>query len=145
MSEIEKMFENAGIEPDCTYLFLVDGNGQNEAVRTMSISSKKDLKRLIVDCGVKGKVIRSTNTPKPFYPPFTAEKQLELIKWLCKSTYRNYLLIRYNNANYYWQIECNMSDSDKTDKFSECVASIINNLWQDLTEEEKEEIRGILQ
>ncbi len=30
MSEIEKMYENCNIKPDCIYLFLVDGNGENE-------------------------------------------------------------------------------------------------------------------
>lgn len=79
------------------------------------------------------------------YPPFTAEKQLELIKWLCKNTYRNYLLIRYNFTNYYWQIECNMTDSNKLDNFAETIASIINNLWQDLTEEERKQIKEILE
>ena len=76
---------------------------------------------------------------------FTAEKQLELIKWLCQKTYRNYLLIKYNFTNYYWQIECNMTDSDKLDNFTETIASIINNLWQDLSEEERKQIKEILE
>ena len=101
MSEIEKLYENAGVEPVYSY----------------------------TKC----------------YPEFTAEKQLELIKWLCQNTYRNYLFIKFNFTNYYWQIECNMSDSDRVDNFSEALASVCNNLWQDLTEEEKEQIRSVLQ
>lgn len=30
------------------------------------------------------------------------------------------------------------------DNLSDALASIINDIWQDLTEEEKEQIRGIL-
>jgi hypothetical protein len=78
------------------------------------------------------------------YPPFTAEKQIELIKWLTKNTYRNYLMIRYNFTNYFWQIECNMTDSDRVDNFSEALASVCNSLWQDLTEEEKQQVKNIL-
>ena len=127
MSEIEKMYENANITPDCTYLFLVDGNGENEAARTISIGSKADLKRLIVDCGVKGRVIKSTNTLNPFYPPFTAEKQLELIKW-CLDNYRGYIF-----------------DSIETEWFEEQLCAFINNIWQDLTDEEKQQVKGILE
>jgi len=103
-----------------------------------------EIEKLYKNAGVEDKNINNQLYKDLNYPQFTAEKQLELIKWLCKNTYRNYLLIRYDFTNYYWQIECNMSDSDKTDKFSECLASITNNLWQDLTEEEKEQVREIL-
>ena len=137
MSEIEKMYENAGIKPDCTYLFLVDGNGENEAARTISIGSKADLKRWIVDCGVKGKVIKSTNTLKPFYPPFTAEKQISLIIFLSYK-YGKGLLINLRTMD---------KDIDIYDfeLFGECLAKLVNELWQDLTEEEKQQVKEILQ
>ena len=81
---------------------------------------------------------------EPFYPEFTAKKQIELIKWLCQNTYRNYLLFRYKFSNNFWQIECNMVDSNKELLFSNALASIIINLWQDLTKEEQEQIKEIL-
>ena len=146
MSEIEKMYENAGIKPDCTYLFLVDGNGENEAARTISIGSKADLKRWIVDCGVKGKVIKSTNTLKPFYPPFTAEKQIELIKWLAKKDdYTcNYCEIEPRKDGQEWLSYCHFK-SWTSNTFEKALAGLINNLWQDLTEEEKASIKNILE
>lgn len=118
MSEIEKMYENSGIEKDrhCT----------KEGFCYFSECSKCDYYNYA-------------------YPPFTTEKQLELIKWLCQKTYRNYLLIKFNFTNYFWQIECNMTDSDRVNNFSEALASVCNNLWQDLTEEEKQQVKGILE
>ncbi len=128
MSEIKKMYKNANITPDCTYLFLVDGNGENEAARTISIGSRADLKRLIVDCGVKGRVIKSINTLKPFYPPFTAKKQLEIVKQVLFSTW--------------WM---NLKRLQFAEEFDEGLAQMINELWQDLSEEEKQQVRGILE
>lgn len=139
MNEIEKMYKNAGIEPDYTYLFIVDGN-------TISIGSKTDLKRLIVDCGVK----------KPFYPPFTTEKQIELIKWLAKRDYGDYtssLLINITDDKVYFSAGAKpknyvievLYDSNRCTDFENALANLINNLWQSLTEEEKQQIKDILQ
>ena len=120
MNEIEKMYENAGIEKlsVCEYTCM---NATNCNVNCVHYNDKTT-----------------------YYPPFTAEKQLKLIKWLCQKTYRNYLLFRYNFTNYYWQFECNMTDSDRVDNFSEALASVCNNLWQSLTEEERKQIKEIL-
>jgi hypothetical protein len=38
-----------------------------------------------------------------------------------------------------------MTDSDRVDNFSEALASVCNSLWQDLTEEEKQQVKGILE
>ena len=74
------------------------------------------------------------------YPPFTAEKQLELIKWLA---FRDYItIVAYISGEYH-------SEHDKynaNEKSLEgCLARLINNFWQDLTEEEKAEIKRILE
>lgn len=139
MSEVEKLYELAGVKPDCIYLFLVDGNGENEAARTISIGSKADLKRLIVDCGVKGKVIKSTNTLKPFYPPFTAEKQLELIKWLGISRPIHITFLCKE-----WNIESMIRYGKRYNTFENALCGYTATIWQDLTESEQEEIRKIL-
>lgn len=124
MSEIEKLYENAGVQSFKTCEFCTQKN---------------------IDC-LKENISNITcGLSKDAYPSFTAEKQLELIKWLCQKTYRNYLLIKYNFTNYYWQIECNMIDSDKLDNFAGTIASMINNLWQDLTDAEKAQIKNILE
>lgn len=61
------------------------------------------------------------------YPPFTAEKQLELIKRVSPSYPLNY------------HIKCFQGYT-----FEEGLALCVNNLWQFLTEEEKEVVHGIL-
>lgn len=63
------------------------------------------------------------------YPPFTAEKQINLTQklWELKpNVYPNFDLL----ANY---------------SYSEMIAELANHLWQDLTEEEKQQIKGILE
>lgn len=75
------------------------------------------------------------------YPPFTAEKQLELIKWLMKY---DEIHGDYNDDEYGFST-LNYSGKYKKD-FEESLASVINNeLWQDLTEEEKQQVKGILE
>ena len=91
MSEIEKLYENAGIKKDWTAIGFGD----------------------IEDC----------------YPPFTAEKQLELIKWLIIEGY----------------IEDMLTVQISEENFEACLADTFNELWQDLTEEEKQQVKGILE
>lgn len=62
-----------------------------------------------------------------YYPEFTAEKQLSLIKWLIA------------NAN------CAFAFSIKPSEFTEYLARYVNNIWQGLKEQEKAEIRRILE
>lgn len=62
------------------------------------------------------------------YNSFTAEKQLELIKWLIIEGY----------------IEDMLTVQISEENFEVCLADTFNELWQDLTEEEKEQIRSVL-
>ena len=64
---------------------------------------------------------------KDCYPPFTAEKQIELIKWLIVHSPSTCL-----------------EDEIIVCAFEDSLANIINTIWQDLTKEEKEVVRGIL-
>ena len=63
------------------------------------------------------------------YPPFTAEKQINLTQklWELKpNVYPNFdLLTKYS--------------------YSEMIAELANHIWQDLTEEEKLQVKGILE
>ena len=96
MTEIEKMYKNAGVEPIYPY----------------------------TKC----------------YPEFTAEKQLELIKWLMKY---DEIHGDYGDDEYGFST-LNYSGKYKKD-FEESLASVINNeLWQSLTEEERKQIKEIL-
>ena len=73
------------------------------------------------------------------YPEFTAEKQLSLIKWLAKTRQVHITCLLDN-----WIIEGFVRYGKKYDSFESALAGLINNLWQDLTESEKEEIKEIL-
>ena len=78
---------------------------------------------------------------KDCYPQFTAEKQIELIKWLMKY---DEIHGDYNDDEYGFST-LNYSGKYKKD-FEESLASVINNeLWQSLTEEEKQQVKGILE
>lgn len=102
MSEIEKMYENAGIKP---YKFY----------------------------GVYYHHIE--------YPPFTAEKQIDLIKWLIQK-YKN-ILIEHKLNLFYINIR-DIYTGMVHIEFDETIAGLINNLWKDLTEQERTEIKKIL-
>ena len=116
MNEIEKMYENAGIE------------------------------KIELDY---------PDNFEPFYPEFTAEKQLKLIKWLILNDFVDELDIFYRPFELMWVFKiynvpefaneksaCRMG-ADMT--FEKGLASLINNLWQSLTKEEKQQVKGILE
>lgn len=122
MSEVEKMYENAHIEKvinhECTYDYGITCPNDNDTCENCGYYKEKD----------------------PDYPPFTAEKQLELIKFLF---HHNVYYDVDTKGNYWFHI----SDDCYTyyySKFEIALANIINEMWQDLTEEEKQEIKRIL-
>ena len=98
MSEIEKMYKLANVK----------------AINIAEYGSTYIPKKIEID-------------GKP-YPPFTAEKQLEIVKMILFST---------------WWI--NLKRLQFSEKFDEGLAQMINELWQDLTEEEKQQVKGILE
>ena len=107
MSEIEKMYENAGID---------------------KIGNKKCTLAEFSDCQ-NYCFISENNKCDKFsfdYPPFTAEKELGLIKWFMNS--EHFSPVRFNAR---WVVDD--------------IASYINFLWQILTEEEKQQVKGILE
>ena len=114
MSEIEKMYENAGINKNCHANIKFD-----DCIYSPS------------DCGNYN------------YPDFTAEKQLELIKWLINEV--DYIAMwHFNNPKKPYDFDLGRHNSGgKT--FEDALAQMINNLWQDLAEEEKQQIKEILE
>lgn len=127
MNEVEKMYRNANIEPL-----------GNTDLREMKI---------LVD----GKVfVEGKDLPNNYYniyPPFTAEKQIRIIEWLG------------NNKAFFDAdgtiFSCITNHKDKNgvvkgyegkgNSVDSCLAGLINNLWQDLTDAEKAQIRNILE
>lgn len=124
MSEIEKLYENAGIEKtkgDCLFCPL--------DVHTC---------------------VRSYDECPYYYPLFTAEKQIELIKMLSINYVdkpNKTLWINKDEIANEWFISVHYSDhygySNHADNFEEALAGLINQLWQDLTEEEKQQVKEI--
>lgn len=104
MNEIDKLYENAGVEPVLFY----DCESYNQKVE-------------------KGYL-------------FTADKQLELIKWL---GIRDEFNFYQNKITKDWIFYDHEKDATHY-SFELGLASWVNYLWQDLTEEEKEQVKGIL-
>lgn len=80
-----------------------------------------------------------------YYPEFTAEKQLELIKYLAITKAvlikQNRIFIGFETGNPK-DLKC-VEDLDLN--FEETLAGLVNNLWQNLTDTEKAEIKRILE
>jgi len=81
---------------------------------------------------------------------FTAEKQLSLIKWLGELDMLE--IMRTTREDKAWIInsEYGMSGNvykhtSRMKSFEETLAGLINSLWQDLTEEERKQVKGILE
>lgn len=82
----------------------------------------------------------NTYTLKDEYPPFTAEKQLELIKWLSQ----NFDIVRFWTEHFEYIAEINgVFDVDK--EFNQALAGLILQLWNELSDTQKEEIKEILE
>ena len=75
------------------------------------------------------------------YPPFTEFKQLELIKWLASE---------HNDIEISWYSDIgfrvnNFLDSCEHKDFPQALAGLVCELWEDLSDKQREEVKGILQ
>ena len=128
MSEITKLYENAGVKSFKTCEFCtqrsVDCLKENISNITCGLSSDE-------------------------YPQFTAEKQIELIKWLLKKDLTDGSIIQYfpRKENYFCLFDWKegLPESDLFENFEDALACIFNYIWQSLTEEEKQQVKGILE
>lgn len=98
MSEVEMMYRNAHVYPK-VYGDITKENFENKAFNMVDMCDEA----------------------------FTAEKQLELIKWMIKTNHRYFIQDVF---------EC---------EFEESLAKVLNLYWQDLTEQERTEIKRILE
>lgn len=128
MSEIEKMYENAGIERT-----PAEAHCLRCWYGTCVLSEKECKKKNKQKCkDFKGSIIDGK------YPPFTAEKQIELIKLLAKGEVK----INNEDGEYEFSVIDTVSDFSS---FEESLADLVNRMWLDLTEEEKQQVKGILE
>ena len=75
--------------------------------------------------------------------PFTAEKQIELIKLLLKRGLECDTCQTGKDIEYIFSVGYERSSGDFKE-FTEALAGIMNDLWQDLYEKEKQQVKEIL-
>ena len=73
---------------------------------------------------------------------FTAEKQLELIKWLAK--FDDFYVLKDFEFDKYRSL-CGSVASEYIDTFEEMLANLILNIWDELTKAQKKQIKEILE
>lgn len=118
MSEVDKLYENVGIKLGCCKYAEYGYEGEEG---TWYYCKKEGKECWTYPNG-------NANCVEKGYPPFTAEKQLEIVKMILFSTW--------------WK---NLKILQFSEKFDEGLAQIINSIWQDLTEKEKQQVKGILE
>ena len=106
MSEIIKLYKNAGVDPLCQIPDMY--------------------------CGTKN-----------VYNDFTVEKQLSLIILLANREIR--ISPTYISSGYYLNNLNKIKSSRNISTFEDSLAQHINAIWQDLTEEEKKQVKEILE
>lgn len=85
------------------------------------------------------------------YPSFTAEKQLELIKWLGHRRHIDIDIYNikgctiYDISNDYDWITDEHKFMFDSNTFEDALAGLINQMWHSLTEEERQQIKEILE
>lgn len=113
MSEIEKMMQNAGIRK---------GRMSDE------------------DCAEDCLDYECKNCRYSNYPPFTAEKQLEIVKFMLhKGIYYD------TDGDTYWFHISDEIENATYRPFEEAIAEFINVFWQLLIEKERKQIKEILE
>lgn len=150
MSEIEKLMQNAGIEPeqqDCCKI----------ADKYWAYNTESGFEYLMQkECPYNQECTDECEYAydKVIYPEFTAEKQIELIRYIALNDNIDYVKYYYQAIKGVWVFVCVTvtelaSEMPKVycayhEGVGQALAGLINNLWQDLTEEEKAEIKEIL-
>ncbi len=131
MNEIDKLYENAGIKlGSCIYAEY----GYEGEEGPWYFCTKENKECWTYPTG-------NADCVEKAYPPFNAEKQLELMKWLA---IRCDLSISKFSEWEFIHFDGNEPVQVSTNEFDRSLAQVINERWQDLTEEEKEQIKEIL-
>lgn len=106
-----------------------------------------EIEKMYENAGIEKIELDYPDNFEPFYPEFTAEKQIELIKFLMKQEDFSWTISQQNEETkyiFYVGYEYSSGEFGGFKEFTEALAGIINNLWQDLTEEEHKRIKEIL-
>ena len=106
-----------------------------------------EIEKMYENAGIERIELDYPDNFEPFYPEFTAEKQLGLIKFLMKQEDFSWTISQQNKETkyiFYVGYEYSSGEFGGFKEFTEALAGMINNLWQDLTEEEKQQVKKIL-
>ena len=107
-----------------------------------------EVEKMYRNCNIKKyRLLDRDNKLKWVYPPFTAEKQIELIKWLGKNKNGFGLFDDGTEGlscqcDFYWEW---FRNDFYAEDFDNALAGLINSLWQDLTDADKAQIKEILE
>ncbi len=113
--------------------------------------------KLYENAGIKMQHLLDVNTNQfvDVYPPFTAEKQMLLLQLLARIESADYFQFFFYEIKQEWVFRLNMLTElscesayiyeSRNKNFDECIAGLIIIIWQDLTEEEKQQVKGILE
>lgn len=148
---IEKMMRTAGVIKECVCHFKTEDNN------TIVCGKKRDLISLIKDYKIKGRVVRTTMTPHTYFPDFTAEKQLEIIKLIGKQkniledesgvafTFcSNMCQIKYQPFTSYYNDDISCTKQVQHQDFTQALAQLTTELMKS-NELDKEKVKGILE
>jgi len=130
MTEIKKMFENAGVEPQY--------KKRTECKDGYTVGHPCEKGIACINC--------NRSVFEDVMPPFTAEKQLKIIQLLSKI--RNAIQFCYSDNQYILVVNFETEKCQWANKYhdkpDEALADMVNVLWKSLTNQDKEEIRRIL-
>ena len=133
MSEVEKLYKNAEVELDCCKYAEYGYEGEEGSWYYCKKEGREcwTYPHGDADCVEKG------------YPSFTPKKQLTLIEWLIQNKRLCIHKAEYSD-NFYMDTATTRLNGVDNSSFEECLASMLNLIWQDCTEAEQEQIRRIL-
>ena len=139
MNEVEKMYENAGLSNMWVERYN-DGYYEHERYYNSYKEMINNMMKVNDWTLTEAQEVAKRECKKE-HPPFTAEKQLEIIKLLCT---KRYIDIRFTPEKEYYifayYIGCGFNKN-----FDEALAMFVNQYWQDLTDAEKAQIKEILE
>lgn len=140
MNEVEKMYENCKIKKQyCGWLDMGDLDAQYTYVRCDSLEEFNDT--AMMSRTSYSSEEEDWDKPSIEYPPFTAEKQIELIEWLGE--------LQIDTRKGYWHL-AKFGRTTKTvyannGNLGEALSEIVNQLWKNLTEEKQKQVKNILE
>lgn len=141
MSEISKLYENTGIK--LKYSGWLDMGDLDTQMEYVQCNTKEEWDEC---CNMSRSDFSSDNKewcePKMEYPPFTAEKQLELFKLIIVE---RFLVAVYGGIPNLFSITA-LNVSAKASCFEECLAGYFNDLFEEHDAKDlKEKVKRILE